>query len=78
MWDKILPGKLVRFKKDNCLVDQPFVKDDKKTVKEALEAAAKAAGGTAKLTAYVRFEVGEGLEKKACDFASEVAAQLAK
>jgi len=53
-------------------------KTTKKTVKEALEAAAKAAGGTAKLTAYVRFEVGEGLEKKACDFASEVAAQLAK
>jgi len=78
MWDKIIPGKLVKFKKDNCLVDQQFVKDDKKTVKEALEAAAKAAGGTAKLTAYVRFEVGEGLEKKACDFASEVAAQLAK
>ncbi len=78
MWDKIIPGKLVKFKKDNCLVDQPFVKDDKKTVKEALEAAAKAAGGTAKLTAFVRFEVGEGLEKKACDFASEVAAQLAK
>ncbi len=78
MWDKIIPGKLVKFKKDNCLVDQPFVKDDKKTVKEALEAAAKAVGGTAKLTAFVRFEVGEGLEKKACDFASEVAAQLAK
>jgi elongation factor Ts len=78
MWDKIIPGKLVKFKKDNCLVDQQFVKDDKKTVKETLEAAAKAAGGTAKITAYVRFEVGEGLEKKACDFASEVAAQLAK
>jgi elongation factor Ts len=78
MWDKILPGKLIKFKKDNCLVDQPFVKDDKKTVKEALEAAAKAVGGTAKLTAFARFEVGEGLEKKACDFASEVAAQLAK
>jgi elongation factor Ts len=78
MWDKIIPGKLVKFKKDNCLVDQQFVKDDKKTVKETLEATAKAAGGTAKITAYVRFEVGEGLEKKACDFASEVAAQLAK
>jgi len=78
MWDKILPGKIVKFKKDNCLIDQPFVKDDKKTVREALEAAAKTVGGTAKLTAFVRFEVGEGLEKKACDFASEVAAQLAK
>ena len=48
------------------------------TVKEALEAVAKAAGGTAKLSSFARFEVGEGLEKKACDFASEVAAQLGK
>ena len=55
MWDKILPGKIVKFKKDNCLVDQPFVKDDKKTVREALEAAAKTVGGTAKLAAFVRF-----------------------
>lgn len=78
MWEKIIPGKLVKFKKDNCLVDQPFVKDDKHSVKEALEAAAKTAGGSAKLVAFARFEVGEGLEKKSCDFASEVAAQLAK
>lgn len=78
MWDKIIPGKLVKYKKDNCLVEQPFVKDDKKTVKEALAAAAKEVGGTAALVKFVRFEVGEGLEKKSCDFASEVAAQLGK
>ena len=78
MWDKIIPGKLVKYKKDNCLVEQPFVKDDKKTVKEALSAAAKEVGGTAVLAKFIRFEVGEGLEKKACDFASEVAAQLGK
>lgn len=78
MWDKIIPGKIVKYKKDNCLVEQPFVKDDKKTVKEALAAAAKEVGGTATLVKFIRFEVGEGLEKKSCDFASEVAAQLAK
>jgi elongation factor Ts len=78
MWDKIIPGKIVKYKKDNCLVEQPFVKDDKKTVKEALAAAAKEVGGSAALVKFVRFEVGEGLEKKSCDFASEVAAQLAK
>lgn len=78
MWDKILPGKVVKFKKDNCLVDQPFVKDDKRTVAQVLTDAAKVAGGTAKLVDYVRFEMGEGLEKASCDFASEVAAQLAK
>lgn len=78
MWDKIIPGKLVKYKKDNCLVEQPFVKNDKLTVKEALSAAAKEVGGTATLCRYIRLEVGEGLEKKACDFASEVAAQLAK
>ena len=78
MLEKILPGKIAKFKKDNTLVGQPFVKDDKKTVQQALEAEAKAAGGTAKLTGYARFEVGEGIDKKSVDFASEVAAQLGK
>ena len=77
MWDKILPGKIKRFVKDNCLVDQPFVKDDKKSVAEALAAEAKAAGGTAEICGYVRYGVGEGIEKKeAMSFADEVAAQI--
>ena len=56
--DKIVEGKLAKFFKDNCLVSQPFVKDDTKTVGQALEDAAKAAGGTAKIKKFVRIEIG--------------------
>jgi elongation factor Ts len=83
IWDKIVPGQLARFVDDNtsldkeqALLDQTYVLDDKKTVAEAIEAAAKALGGTAEITAFVRLEVGEGIEKKEDDFAAEVAAQM--
>ena len=83
IWDKIVPGQLARFIDDNttldkeqALLDQTYVLDDKKTVAEAVEAAAKALGGTAEITAFVRLEVGEGIEKKEDDFAAEVAAQM--
>ncbi|WP_456452685.1 translation elongation factor Ts [Hydrogenimonas sp.] len=78
IWDKILPGKIKRFLKDNTLVNQPFVMDDKKTVGQVLDEAAKAAGGTAKIVEFIRFELGEGIEKKEEDFAAEVAAQMGK
>jgi elongation factor Ts len=55
---KIVDGKMAKFFKENCLVDQPFVKDDSKTVSEALTQAAKTAGGTAKIKRIVRFEIG--------------------
>jgi len=84
IWDKIVPGQLARFVQDNttldkeqALLDQNYVLDDKMTVAEAVAAAGKAAGGTAEVTAFVRLEVGEGIEKKVDDFAAEVAAQMA-
>jgi len=58
MIEKIVDGKMAKFFKENCLVDQPFVKDDSKTVSEALTQAAKTAGGTAKIKRFVRFEIG--------------------
>lgn len=80
----ILPGKMARFIEDNttldkeqALLDQNYVLDDKKTVAQAVAEAGKAAGGTAEIAAFVRLEVGEGIEKKADDFAAEVAAQMA-
>ncbi len=83
IWDKIVPGSLARFISDNstldkeqCLLDQNFVMDDKLTVAQAVEKAAKAAGGTAEITEFFRFEVGDGIEKKEEDFAAEVAAQM--
>jgi elongation factor Ts len=55
--DKIVEGKMGKFFKDNCVVAQPFVKDDSKSVEEALNAAAKAGGGDAKIKRFIRFEI---------------------
>ncbi|NPA59479.1 MAG: elongation factor Ts [Epsilonproteobacteria bacterium] len=81
--DKIIPGKIARFILDNtlldqeqALLDQQYVLDDKLTVAQAVEKAAKALGGTAEITEFIRLEVGEGIEKKEDDFAAEVAAQM--
>ena len=56
--DKIVEGKINKFFADNCLLSQPFVKDDSKSVAEILSQAAKGAGGQAKITKFVRFGVG--------------------
>ena len=56
--EKIVDGKVNKFLKDNCLVEQTFVKDDSKTVGQALAEAAKAAGGEAKIKRFVRIEIG--------------------
>jgi elongation factor Ts len=56
--DKIVDGKIKKFFADNCLLEQPFVKDDSKSVKQALDDAAKKAGGQAKIKRFVRFEIG--------------------
>ena len=84
IWDKIVPGQLARFIDDNtsldkeqALLDQNYVLDDKLTVAGAVEAAGKAVGGSAHISAFFRLEVGEGIEKKVEDFAAEVAAQMA-
>lgn len=78
IWDKILPGKMARFLLDNTQVDQAYtllaqvyIMDDSKTVEAYLESV------NAKAVAFVRFEVGEGIEKKANDFEAEVAATMA-
>jgi elongation factor Ts len=56
--DKIVEGKINKFFADNCLLSQPFVKDDSKSVAEVLSQAAKEAGGQAKIIKFVRFGVG--------------------
>jgi elongation factor Ts len=83
IWDRIIPGQMERFIADNTLLDQEltllsqfYVMDDKKTVEQVLEEKSKEFGGKIEIVEYVRFELGEGLEKKGCDFASEVAEQL--
>jgi elongation factor Ts len=56
--EKIIEGKMRKFFAENCLLDQPFVKDDSKSVAQVLADAAKQAGGKAKIKRFVRFEVG--------------------
>ena len=56
--DKIVEGKMNKFFAENCLLSQPFVKDDSKTVEQVLTETAKQAGGQAKIKKFVRFEVG--------------------
>jgi len=56
--EKIIDGKMKKFYSENCLLQQPFVKDDSKTVAQYLTDTAKQAGGQAKIKRFVRFEVG--------------------
>ena len=71
---KMVDGRMHKFFKENCLIDQEFVKDSSMTVGQYVDAEAKKAGGTMKLVAYTRFEKGEGLQKREDNFAEEVAA----
>ena len=72
----IVAGKLGKFYKENCLLQQEFVKDNSMSVEQYVAKVAKEQGGSIKLKAAVRFEKGEGIEKKQEDFAAEVAAQM--
>ncbi|MCH5304837.1 MAG: elongation factor Ts, partial [Ruminococcus sp.] len=71
--DKIVMGKINKYYKENCLVEQEFVKDNKQTVKQYVDSVAKQLGGSIEIKSFVRFEKGEGLEKRQDDFAAEVA-----
>ena len=71
--EKIVMGKLNKFYAENCLLQQDFVKDGDTTVEKYLAAAAKALGGTITFKDAVRFEKGEGIEKKQENFAEEIA-----
>jgi len=70
---KIVDGKIEKRYSEVCLVEQPYVKDPNLTVSKRIEMAAKEASTTVAVTRFVRFKVGEGVEKKQDDFAAEVA-----
>ena len=74
--EKIIDGKMNKFYEENCLLQQVFVKDGEFTVEKYIASAAKALGGSVKFVDAVRFEKGEGIEKRVDDFAAEVAAQM--
>ena len=75
--EKIAAGKINKFYEENCLLQQAFVKDGSMSVEQYIASSAKALGGTIEFVDAVRFEKGEGIEKKQEDFAAEVAAQMA-
>ena len=74
--EKIVMGKLNKFYSENCLLQQEFVKDNSMSVEQYIASAAKAAGGKVTFKDAIRFEKGEGIEKKEENFAAEVAAQM--
>ena len=74
--EKIIVGGLNKFYKEICLLQQPFVKDDKVSVEQHVAAVAKQVGGSIEVKAYVRFEKGEGIEKKQDNFAEEIASMV--
>lgn len=76
MVDKIVEGQIRKFLAENCLLDQSFVKNPDLKVSDLLKETAKKTGAEIAIKRFVRFELGEGIEKKQVDFAAEVAEQM--
>ncbi len=74
--DKIVEGRIEKFFKDICLLEQPFVKDPDKTVQDLLTEKIAGIGENISIRRFSRFERGEGLEKRQDDFAAEVMSQI--
>jgi len=72
--DKIVESGLKTFYKEVCLLDQPFIFDDKKSVAQAIKESEGKVGGPIKITGFVRFALGEGIDRPEGDFGGEVAA----
>ena len=75
--EKMVDGRIGKYYKENCLMNQEFVKDPDLDIKGYVEKVAKELGGSIKVTEFVRLEKGEGIEKKQENFADEVAKQIA-
>lgn len=74
--EKMVEGRLEKFYEEICLLDQDFIKDSDKKIRDILNDLIAKIGENIKIRRFVRFEVGEGLEKKEEDFAAEVAKQI--
>jgi len=75
---KIVESGLKTFYKEVCLLEQPYIHDPSKTVAQALKEAEGKAGGAIKVTGFVRYALGEGIDRQESDFAAEVAAAAGK
>ena len=76
--DKMVEGRVQKFYKDVCLVEQDFVKDPSKTIGQLVTEAVGSIGEKINIRRFARFEMGEGLEKKSENFADEISAEVAK
>lgn len=76
--EKMVQGRIQKYYKEVCLMDQPFIKDDSKTVRDVINEAIQKIGEKITIRRFVRYEMGEGLQKRNDDFAAEVAAQANK
>ena len=74
--DKIVDGQINKYYSEICLLEQKFIKDDKKSIEQVLSELVAKIGENVKIRRFTRYELGEGLEKKSQDFAAEVAAQV--
>ena len=74
--EKIVMGKVGKYYEENCLNLQTFIKDNKASVSDYTAQTAKKLGGKIAISEFVRFEKGEGLEKRSDDFAAEVASMV--
>ena len=75
---KMVEGKIAKYYKENCLVEQQYVIDGDLTVGKYVEATAKEFGADIKVIGFTRFEKGEGLQKREDDLADEVAKLISK
>ncbi len=73
--EKMVEGRVDKFYKDVCLLEQPFIKDTDISVEDLLKEKIAKIGENMNIRRFARFQLGEGLEKKSCDFAAEVQAQ---
>lgn len=76
--DKMVEGRIQKYFKDYCLIEQLFVKDQNKTIKQLVKELSAKLGDTISIKRFARYEMGEGLEKRKDDFAEEVMKQTSK
>lgn len=76
--EKMVDGRIQKYYKEVCLLEQIYVRDSSKTIQQLVTEATATIGEKISVRRFVRWEMGEGLEKKVCDFAAEVAEQMKK
>ncbi|MDO7787064.1 translation elongation factor Ts [Desulforamulus aquiferis] len=74
--DKMVEGRIEKYYKEVCLLEQPFIKDSDKTVQQVINEVIAKIGEKIDVRRFTRYEMGEGLQKRSDDFAAEVAAQI--